>query len=173
MRPSTLALLALPFIAITTIARAAVPNPIDPPKAAPGDSFRWQADQFADVRVLRYQVPGWEQLSLKEKTLAYYLTWHLREAWAELIFKDECPPTPADPVAKAKRSAAANTKAASKRTKDGHPCHNYESLIGELGLRTRNTIRLQGTDASYDQLTEPSALQARALELITNIPKHP
>ena len=105
-------------------------------------------------------------------TLAYYLTWHLREAWAELIFKDECPPTPADPVAKASRSAAANTKAASKRTKDGHPCHNFESLIAELGLRTRNTIRLQGSNASFDQLTQPSTLQTRALELITNIPKH-
>ena len=105
-------------------------------------------------------------------TLAYYLSWHLREAWAELIFKDECPPTPADPVAKAKRSAAANTKAASKRTKDGHPCHNFESLIAELGLRTRNTIRLQGSNASFDQLTQPSTLQTRALELIANIPKH-
>jgi len=105
-------------------------------------------------------------------TLAYYLAWHLREAWAELIFKDECPPTPADPVAKAKRSAAATDKAATKRTKDGHPCHNFESLIGELGLRTRNTIRLHGSDASFDQLTEPSALQARALELIASVPKH-
>ena len=104
--------------------------------------------------------------------LAYYLSWHLREAWAELLFKDECPASPADPVAKAERSTAAATKAASKRTKDGHPCHNFESLIAELGLRTRNTIRLQGSDASFDQLTEPSALQARALELIASIPKH-
>jgi len=105
-------------------------------------------------------------------TLAYYLSWHLREAWAELIFKDECPPTPADPVAKASRSAAANAKATSKRTKDGHPCHNFESLIAELGLRTRNTIRLHDSDASFDQLSQPSTLQARALELITNIPTH-
>ena len=105
-------------------------------------------------------------------TLAYYLTWHLREAWAELIFKDESPPTPADPVAKAKRSAAANAKATSKRTQAGHPCHNFESLLAELGLRTRNTIRLHGSDASFDQLTHPSTLQARALELIANIPKH-
>lgn len=36
-------------------------------------SFQWEADQFADVRVLRYQVPGWEQLSLQQKQLAYYL----------------------------------------------------------------------------------------------------
>jgi len=38
------------------------------------DSFKWEADQFGDTRVLRYQVPGWEQLSLQQKTLAYYLT---------------------------------------------------------------------------------------------------
>ena len=34
----------------------------------------WEADQFADVRILRYQIPGWEQLSLQQKELAYYLT---------------------------------------------------------------------------------------------------
>ncbi|MBK9276285.1 MAG: dihydrofolate reductase [Flavobacteriales bacterium] len=40
---------------------------------APPDSFVWQTDQFADVRILRYQVPGWEQLSLQQKQLAYCL----------------------------------------------------------------------------------------------------
>ncbi|MBP8824270.1 MAG: dihydrofolate reductase [Flavobacteriales bacterium] len=38
------------------------------------DTFQWQVDQFADVRVIRYQVPGWEQLSLQQKKLAYFLT---------------------------------------------------------------------------------------------------
>lgn len=37
------------------------------------DSFRWETDQFADVRILRYQVPGWEQLTLQQKQLCYYL----------------------------------------------------------------------------------------------------
>ena len=105
--------------------------------------------------------------------LAYYLTWHLRQAWAELIFTDECPPTPTDPVAKAQRSPAAADKATSKRTRAGHPCHSFESLIAELGLRTRNTIRIQrSAEASFDQLTEPSALQTRALDLIATVPKH-
>jgi hypothetical protein len=104
--------------------------------------------------------------------LAYYLAWHLHQAWAELIFKDECPPTQADPVAKAHRSAAAADKAATKRTTNGRPCHSFESLISELGLQTRNTIRLRGSHATYEQLTEPSAIQARALELIASVPKH-
>lgn len=38
------------------------------------DTFKWEVDQFGDVRILRYQVPGWEQLSLQQKKLAYYLT---------------------------------------------------------------------------------------------------
>ncbi|MBL7940958.1 MAG: dihydrofolate reductase [Flavobacteriales bacterium] len=40
---------------------------------AVADSFRWEIDQFADVRVLRYQVPGWDQLTLQQKQLCYYL----------------------------------------------------------------------------------------------------
>jgi dipeptidyl-peptidase-3 len=35
--------------------------------------FKWETEQFADLRILRYQVPGWEKLSLKQKKLAYYL----------------------------------------------------------------------------------------------------
>jgi hypothetical protein len=104
--------------------------------------------------------------------LSYYLAWHLREAWAELLFKDECPPTPTDPVAKASRSVAATEKAQTKRTADHGLCHSFESLISELGLRVRNTIHLAGSHASFEQLTEPSAVQARALELIASVPKH-
>ena len=35
--------------------------------------FQWQTEQFADLRILRYQIPGWEKLSLQQKKLAYYL----------------------------------------------------------------------------------------------------
>lgn len=35
--------------------------------------FQWEVDQFADVRVIRYQVPGWDELTLRQKKLAYYL----------------------------------------------------------------------------------------------------
>ena len=36
--------------------------------------FEYVVDQFADLRILRYQVPGFEDLTLKEKKLVYYLT---------------------------------------------------------------------------------------------------
>ena len=38
------------------------------------DSFEYKVDQFADLAILRYQIPGWEELTLKEKELVYYLT---------------------------------------------------------------------------------------------------
>ncbi|MBL7980737.1 MAG: dihydrofolate reductase [Flavobacteriales bacterium] len=40
---------------------------------AVADTFQWEAEQFADVRVLRYQIPGWDQLTLQQKQLCYYL----------------------------------------------------------------------------------------------------
>ena len=38
------------------------------------DSFDYKVDQFADLAILRYQIPGWDELTLKEKELVYYLT---------------------------------------------------------------------------------------------------
>ena len=104
--------------------------------------------------------------------LAYYLEWHLRQAWAELLFKDEHPPTPTDPVAKASRSAGAERKARTKRTADGRPCHSFRSLLDELALRTRNTIRPHGTNTTFTQLSEPTELHTRALSLLQQIPNH-
>ena len=38
------------------------------------DNFKVEAQSFADIKILRYQVPGFNELSLKEKQLAYYLS---------------------------------------------------------------------------------------------------
>jgi dipeptidyl-peptidase-3 len=38
------------------------------------EPFQYTADSFADVKVLRYQIPGFDQLSLDQKKLVYYLT---------------------------------------------------------------------------------------------------
>ncbi|MGV6829125.1 MAG: dipeptidyl-peptidase 3 family protein [Flavobacteriales bacterium] len=37
------------------------------------NTFNYNVEQFADIKVLRYQIPGWEELSLKEQKLVYYL----------------------------------------------------------------------------------------------------
>jgi transposase len=102
--------------------------------------------------------------------LAYYLTWHLRQAWAPLLFKDETPPVQDDPVAKASRSRSAQRKAQTKRTASGETCHNYKSLLAELSTLTRNTIRLPGTTATFNKLAQPTTLQGRALDLAEHAP---
>ena len=99
--------------------------------------------------------------------LSYYLAWHLRQAWKPLLFDDEQSPAQADPVAKARRSAAAEQKARTKRTTHGERCHSLATLLDELATRTRNTIRLQG-GTSFDQPTQPTPIQARALALIAD-----
>src|SRR5688572_883950 len=45
-----------------------------PPNSNTEEEFQVIADQFADIQVLRYRVPGFDQLSLQQKKLAYYLT---------------------------------------------------------------------------------------------------
>jgi len=41
---------------------------------AAAQGFKWQVDQFADLKILRYQVPGFEELSTAQKELIYYLS---------------------------------------------------------------------------------------------------
>ena len=38
------------------------------------DNFEYSLDEFSDIKVLRYDIPGWENLTLKEQKLVYYLT---------------------------------------------------------------------------------------------------
>lgn len=106
-------------------------------------------------------------------TLSYYLAWHLRQAWKPLLFDDEDPPLQPDPVAKARRSQQAEQKARTKRTQTGEPCHSLPTLLTELATRPRNTIRLQTSDATFDQLTTPTQTQKRALALIDDYTLNP
>jgi transposase len=101
-------------------------------------------------------------------TLAYYLTWHLRQALKPLLFDDEHPTPNPDPVAKATRSQSAKKKIATKRTTTGQPCHSLKTLLSELATQTRNTIHLASTNTAFNQLTKPTPTQAHAQQLITD-----
>ena len=37
-------------------------------------NFEYEVEDFADIKVLRYQIAGWDKLTLKEQELVYYLT---------------------------------------------------------------------------------------------------
>ena len=106
--------------------------------------------------------------------LAYYVEWHMREAWRELMFADTDQAAKAvrDPVAPARRSKAALAKAARHTLDDGTPVHSFSTLMAELATIVRNTCRTPkaGPDApTFEVLTTPNAKQQHALELLQQI----
>lgn len=106
--------------------------------------------------------------------LAYYVEWHLREAWRELMFADcdQQAKLTRDPVAPAKRSAAALAKAARHTLADGTPVHSFATLMAEMAGIVRNTCRIPnaGADApTFTVITTPNAKQQRAFDLIQQI----
>lgn len=107
--------------------------------------------------------------------LSAYLEWHLRRAWAPLLFDDdtlEHERQTRDPVAPAKLTPHARRKKVTRRTADGLPLHSFDTLIAELATRCRNSCRLK-TDRhapAFTQITEPTPIQRRAQDLIDAFP---
>ena len=106
--------------------------------------------------------------------LAYYVEWHMREAWRELMFADvdQAAKATRDPVAPAERSEAAQDKVASRAIDDGTPAHSFSTLMAELGGIVRNTCRTPNTGPeapAFDITTTPNPTQRRALDLIKQI----
>jgi len=107
--------------------------------------------------------------------LAYHVEWHLRAAWSSLLFADEELPQARqtrDAVKPATPSAAAQAKKADRITTDGLPVQSFDSLMMHLASQTRNHCRLssQPSGVGLTQITEPTALQTRALELLELYP---
>ena len=107
--------------------------------------------------------------------LAYYVEWHMREAWRELMFADTDQQAKAtrDPVAPARRSKAALAKAARRTLDDATPVHSFSTLMAELATIVRNTCRTPNAkpaDApTFEVLTTPNAKQQRAFALLQQI----
>jgi len=99
-------------------------------------------------------------------TLAYYVSFELTQRLTPLLFTDESPIAPVDPVASAERSEAAKAKAGSHTTADGLPASSLPDLLAELGTLCRNELRIGEAEHTFSRLTEPTELQARAFELL-------
>lgn len=111
--------------------------------------------------------------------LAYYVEWHLRRAWAPLLFEDEERwegRKRRDPILPAKPSDSAQRKKRSQETADGLPVHSFETLMEDLASRARVTYALkplkaaENTNLKFQQVPEPTSVQARAYELIRMFP---
>ncbi len=100
--------------------------------------------------------------------LALYVTWHMREVLAPLMFRDEEIPERQDPVTPALRSDAARAKDATKLSPDGEVIHSFATLLAHLGTLTRNTVEF-GQGVQIEQLSTPTPLQRRVFELIGSV----
>jgi hypothetical protein len=128
--------------------------------------FRYLKADDLDLR------PIWHHLAERVKAhvlicmLGCYLTWHLRRAWAPLTFTDENPPAASDPVAPARRSAAAQAKASRQHDETGGPYRSFRGLLAHLATLPRNQVRFAGATATIPMLTEPTSTQRKAFGLI-------
>ncbi len=129
-------------------------------------AFRAMKSPELEIRPLHHHLEARVRAHVFLCMLAYAIRFELEQRLAPLLFKDDSPLAPVDPVAPAQRSPAAKRKAATKRTEDGLPASSFRDLLDTLATLCRNHLRLRGTQASFDQLTEANDLQRRALDLL-------
>jgi transposase len=137
-------------------------------------AFRSLKTTDLKVRPIHHHLEGRVKAHIFVCMLAYYVEWHMREAWRELMFADcdQQAKLERDPVDPAKRSEAAMRKVTSRTLDDGTPAHSFQSLMQDLSSITRNTCRTPhgGKDAPTFQITTtPTTKQKRAIELIDQI----
>ena len=91
------------------------------------------------------------------RMLSYYISWHMKQALAPILFYDNDKPGAAakraDPVAAAQRSDQALTKAARKRTQDGVAVHSFTSLLADLATICANHIQPADDTPAFTMIT--------------------
>lgn len=106
--------------------------------------------------------------------LAYYVQWHMKEAWRELLWSDEEVDGrwSRDPVAPATRSERCLRKVRRKQLEDGSDVHSFRTLLAELSTIVRNACRRWGAgpeEPTFPMVTIPNVKQRRALELLETL----
>jgi len=137
-------------------------------------AFRSMRTIDLHIRPIHHHLEGRVRAHIFLCTLAYYVEWHLREAWRELLFADEDLERKVhrDPVAAAERSDAALEKVARRTLKDGSPVHSFRTLLHELSTIVRNTCQARTgphNNSTFQMITTPTPAQHRALQLLQSI----
>ena len=127
-----------------------------------------------NVRPIRHRLENRVRAHIFLCMLAYYVQWHMMEAWRPLLFSDEELEAKAsrDPVAPARRSDKALDKVHSKSLEDGTETQSFRTLLDLLSSIVRNVCRVSefGPDsATFELVTTPNAKQQRAFELVQTI----
>jgi len=138
-------------------------------------AFRTLKGVDLHVRPIRHRLEGRVKAHIFLSMLAYYVQWHMIQAWAPLTFADEAEADEArtrNPVAPAKRSKAALEKVHTRTLADGTPAMSFGSLLAHLRTIVRNTVRPKGArdgEATFTLTTRPNPKQQQALDLIAAI----
>ncbi len=127
-----------------------------------------------EIRPIRHRLEHRVRAHIFLCMLAYYVMWHMLQAWRPLLFcdEDQAAKKTRDPVAPAQRSAAALQKVRTKRLDDGSIVHSFRTLLQDLSGIVRNVCRVPGAspDApTFDVVTIPGAKQQRAYQLLETI----
>jgi len=137
-------------------------------------AFRSMKTVDLQIRPIRHRLEGRVRAHIFLCVLAYYVQWHMVEAWRELLFcdEDQDAKTTRDPVASATRSAAALHKTLTRTLDDGSEVHSFQTLLHHLSTIVRTTCSIPSADAGtpvFEIDTTPNAKQQRAYELLTTI----
>src|SRR5271165_4995321 len=102
--------------------------------------------------------------------LAFYVEWHMRQAWEPLLFEDEeldWDRDRRDPVAPAQASASARQKKKTHMTPDGLPVQSFRTLMAHLATRARNTCVVTGNPKKppFSKVPDAAARKEGALGL--------
>jgi hypothetical protein len=137
-------------------------------------AFRSIKTMDLKVRPIHHYLEGRVRAHIFLCMLAYYVEWHMRDVWRELMFADEdqAAKLVRDPLAPATRSDAAMKKVLTRTLEDDSPVHSFQTLMAQLQAIVRNTCRSPGAalDApTFEIITTPNHTQKRALDLINQI----
>lgn len=98
--------------------------------------------------------------------LAYYVEWHLRSAWAELLYIDEAGSVRKTPVSPVGPSPEGRLKKQRAHSKSGFPLQTFRGLMQSLATLSRIQIRLGEQGPLFSRTTKPTPLQSRAFQLL-------
>jgi transposase len=137
-------------------------------------AFRSMKTIDLHIRPIHHRLEGRVRAHIFLCMLAYYVEWHMREAWREMMFADEDLERKKhrDPVAAAERSDAALDKVATRTLKDGSPVHSFRTLLADLSTIVRNTCEAQvgkKNGSTFQMTTMPNPAQQRAMQLLQSI----
>jgi len=126
------------------------------------------------VRPIRHRLEDRVRAHIFLCMLAYYVQWHMVEAWRPLLYADEDQKAKdfRDPVAPAKRSDSAMKKIRTKRLDDGSRVYSFRSLLSHLGAIVRATCHCSGKkdiSNTFTMITRRNPKQQKAFDLLKTI----